>query len=70
MIPDQFRCFMRPQEIPVYVAEGLFDIGICGLDWVMERQCLERVVQMAALPIAEYQQGGQDCGGRPSGFGN
>ncbi|MCX6526360.1 MAG: ATP phosphoribosyltransferase, partial [Actinobacteria bacterium] len=24
---------LRPQEIPVYVAEGLFDIGITGRDW-------------------------------------
>jgi len=27
---------LRPQEIPVYVAEGLFDIGITGRDWVTE----------------------------------
>ncbi|MBL6629552.1 MAG: ATP phosphoribosyltransferase [Ilumatobacteraceae bacterium] len=27
---------LRPQEIPVYVAEGLFDIGITGRDWVSE----------------------------------
>ena len=27
---------LRPQEIPVYVAEGLFDIGITGRDWVDE----------------------------------
>ena len=27
---------LRPQEIPTYVAEGLFDIGIAGLDWVQE----------------------------------
>ena len=27
---------LRPQEIPVYVAEGLFDIGITGRDWVQE----------------------------------
>jgi ATP phosphoribosyltransferase len=25
---------LRPQEIPVYVAEGLFDVGITGRDWV------------------------------------
>ena len=25
---------LRPQEIPQYVAEGLFDIGITGRDWV------------------------------------
>ena len=27
---------LRPQEIPVYVSEGLFDIGITGRDWVEE----------------------------------
>jgi ATP phosphoribosyltransferase len=27
---------LRPQEIPVYVAEGLFDFGITGRDWVEE----------------------------------
>jgi len=28
---------LRPQEIPVYVAEGRFDIGITGRDWIEER---------------------------------
>ena len=27
---------LRPQEIPVYVADGLFDIGITGRDWIEE----------------------------------
>ena len=27
---------LRPQEIPTYVAEGLFDVGITGRDWVEE----------------------------------
>ena len=27
---------LRPQEIPTYVAEGVFDIGITGRDWVEE----------------------------------
>ena len=27
---------LRPQEIPTYVSEGLFDIGITGRDWVEE----------------------------------
>ena len=27
---------LRPQEIPTYVADGLFDIGITGRDWVEE----------------------------------
>ncbi len=27
---------LRPQEIPIYVADGLFDVGITGRDWVEE----------------------------------
>jgi ATP phosphoribosyltransferase len=27
---------LRPQEIPLYVAEGLFDAGITGRDWIEE----------------------------------
>ena len=27
---------LRPQEIPGYVAEGLFDLGIAGRDWIEE----------------------------------
>ncbi len=29
---------LRPQEIPSYVADGLFDIGITGRDWVEETE--------------------------------
>ncbi len=32
---DEVR-ILRPQEIPTYVAEGLFDIGITGRDWIEE----------------------------------
>jgi ATP phosphoribosyltransferase len=27
---------LRPQEIPMYVAEGMFDMGITGRDWIQE----------------------------------
>jgi len=27
---------LRPQEIPVYVAEGMFDLGVTGRDWIEE----------------------------------
>ncbi len=33
---DEVR-ILRPQEIPLYVAEGLFDLGITGRDWIEER---------------------------------
>jgi ATP phosphoribosyltransferase len=38
---------LRPQEIPVYVAEGLFDLGITGRDWVEETGVT--VVSLGAL---------------------
>ena len=28
---------LRPQEIPQYVAEGRFDLGVTGRDWIEER---------------------------------
>lgn len=34
--PDLQLKILRPQEIPIYVSEGLYDIGITGLDWVLE----------------------------------
>src|ERR1041384_1530704 len=27
---------LRPQEIPLYVQDGLFDLGITGQDWIAE----------------------------------
>jgi ATP phosphoribosyltransferase len=32
---DRVR-FLRPQEIPLYVEQGLFDFGITGRDWIAE----------------------------------
>ena len=32
---DEVR-ILRPQEIPTYVADGLFDLGITGRDWIQE----------------------------------
>ncbi len=32
---DEVR-ILRPQEIPVYVADGLFDLGVTGRDWIEE----------------------------------
>ena len=34
---DEVR-ILRPQEIPTYVADGLFDIGITGRDWIEETE--------------------------------
>ena len=41
--------WMRPQEIPLYVAEGLFDIGIGGYDWIQERRCEDEIIVVNSL---------------------
>ena len=42
---------IRPQEIPRYVEEGHFDLGITGQDWVAETEA--DVVEIAPLPYAK-----------------
>jgi ATP phosphoribosyltransferase len=46
---------LRPQEIPVYVASGDFDLGISGHDWVIESQ--SDIVEIAELPYAKTGTG-------------
>ncbi len=46
---------LRPQEIPVFVAEGLFDLGITGRDWVEERGA--EVVSLGELPYSKVVSG-------------
>jgi ATP phosphoribosyltransferase len=39
---------LRPQEIPLYVQDGLFDIGITGQDWLAETEAdVEVLASMA-----------------------
>ena len=42
---------LRPQEIPRYVEEGFFDLGITGQDWVEETGA--EVETLAELPYAK-----------------
>ena len=46
---------LRPQEIPVYVTSGDFDLGISGRDWVIESKA--DVVEIAELPYAKTGTG-------------
>ncbi|MBE0476758.1 MAG: ATP phosphoribosyltransferase [Coriobacteriia bacterium] len=46
---------LRPQEIPGFVAEGYFDLGISGHDWVTESGA--DVVEVAELPYAKTGAG-------------
>lgn len=43
--------FLRPQEIPSYVAEGIFDAGITGRDWIEETGA--EVKTVAVLPYSK-----------------
>lgn len=36
---------LRPQEIPMLVSEGLYDIGITGLDWIKENGAAVEILQ-------------------------
>ena len=47
---DRVR-FLRPQEIPTYVEEGLFDFGITGRDWITETGA-----DVASLGQLEYSK--------------
>ena len=47
--------FLRPQEIPTYVQEGLFDFGITGRDWVTETGA-----DVASLGQLEYSKATTD----------
>jgi ATP phosphoribosyltransferase len=42
---------LRPQEIPRYIADGLFDLGITGRDWIEETG-----VEVASLAQLHYSK--------------
>lgn len=43
---------LRPQEIPKYVEEGIFDLGISGQDWILENQA--KVMEVADLGYSKH----------------
>ena len=45
--PDIELRILRPQEIPMYVADGAQDVGITGIDWIRETGAeVERVLDL------------------------
>ena len=46
---------LRPQEIPLYVQDGLFDVGITGQDWIAETAA--DVVVLTTLSYAKSGTG-------------
>ncbi len=51
---EQVR-ILRPQEIPKYVEDGFFDLGITGYDWIRETGA--QVVELADLPYTKTAVG-------------
>jgi ATP phosphoribosyltransferase len=47
---DEVR-ILRPQEIPLYVAEGMFDLGVTGRDWIEET-----AAEVVSLGELEYSK--------------
>jgi ATP phosphoribosyltransferase len=50
---------LRPQEIPVYVQDGLFDLGITGQDWIAETEA-----DVEVLTSLSYAKSGTGHGTR------
>jgi ATP phosphoribosyltransferase len=42
---------LRPQEIPTYIEEGFFDVGVTGEDWIAETGA--KVVKVTALAYSK-----------------
>ena len=49
--PELRAVLLRPQEMPVYVADGVLDAGLTGLDWITEREV--EVVEVTDLVYAK-----------------
>ena len=58
---DEVR-ILRPQEIPQYVADGRFDLGITGRDWIEERNA--DVVTLTELHYCEEHRRADPCRAR------
>ena len=59
--PDIDVKILRPQEIPTYVQEGFYDVGITGRDWILEAKAdvevlldleIGHVKQVIAVPTS------------------
>ncbi len=47
--PEITASLCRVQEIGRYVMDGVLDVGLAGLDWLMETEALEHVVRVSDL---------------------
>jgi ATP phosphoribosyltransferase len=59
--PEISCMFIRPQEMARYVADGVLDAGLTGLDWVAEYEAgggESRIQRIAELAYAKQTRGG------------
>ena len=50
---ELWSVLLRAQEMPSYVADGVLDCGLTGLDWIKERGVEDRIVEVADLIYAK-----------------
>ncbi|MEM1847173.1 MAG: ATP phosphoribosyltransferase [Acidilobaceae archaeon] len=53
--PDICIKILRPQEIPLYVYEGSYDLGITGIDWVVEHGLQNEAEKLLELGIGRVK---------------
>jgi ATP phosphoribosyltransferase len=50
---ELWSVLLRAQEMPSYVADGVLDCGLTGLDWIKERGVEDEIVEVADLIYAK-----------------
>ncbi len=50
---DLWSVLLRAQEMPAYVADGVLDCGLTGLDWIKESGAEDHLVEVADLVYAK-----------------
>jgi ATP phosphoribosyltransferase len=50
---ELWSVLLRAQEMPSYVADGVLDCGLTGLDWIKEQGVEDRIVEVADLIYAK-----------------
>lgn len=51
--PEIICSLVRPQEMARYIADGTLDLGLTGLDWILEWDCADKVAQIGTLEYSK-----------------
>jgi ATP phosphoribosyltransferase len=51
--PELACALVRAQEMAPYVANGTLDLGLTGLDWILETQCESAVAEISTLTYSK-----------------